>query len=385
MATFSRKRGFTLVELLVVIAIIGILIALLLPAIQAAREAARRANCTNNLKQIGLGLHNYHDARRCFPGSAQVIKYPTGNANPVGGWSFLFQILPNMEYDTIYNSIDPINIKGTITNPVTVIPLTTAGTQNAIRTARDTTVSEFLCPSNPNQIFEQPNSTTAGTKRAITNYKGMCSAFFDGFAKTNQYTGTAASTPYIGFYQCDGALYPTNIGIRIGDLADGTSHTILCGETMDFQASSWIAGSDTNMVAIPTTAPQSPTLTAGMVIKPNSATFTANYYALPGFNGSYYDQGLTGSIFTFFSLEFGLAGKNSGVYPLNPGATPCQLLSGRTPNVADIYGPSSGHPSVINCLLGDGSVRGIRKDVDASALFFGVTRNNNDPAATEAW
>ncbi len=117
MVTQSRKRGFTLVELLVVIAIIGILIALLLPAIQAAREAARRANCTNNMKQIGLGLHNYHDARHYFPGSAQVVNNPLNNANPVGGWSFLFQILPNMEYDTIYNSINPVEIKNTTLRP----------------------------------------------------------------------------------------------------------------------------------------------------------------------------------------------------------------------------------------------------------------------------
>src|SRR5512145_2021981 len=125
MSTLSRKRGFTLVELLVVIAIIGILIALLLPAIQAAREAARRANCTNNLKQIGLGLHNYHDARKCFPGSAQVVRANTNN--PVGGWSFLFLILPNMEYDSIYSSVSPALLKGTITTPPSCVPLVNTG------------------------------------------------------------------------------------------------------------------------------------------------------------------------------------------------------------------------------------------------------------------
>jgi prepilin-type N-terminal cleavage/methylation domain-containing protein len=391
MSTPSRKRGFTLVELLVVIAIIGILIALLLPAIQAAREAARRANCTNNMKQIGLGLHNYHDARHYFPGSAEVVKRDT--ANPVGGWSFLFKILPNMEYDTIYNSINPSDIKYTTAMTGTLVrPRTDNGTvsttnpnPNAIATARDTGVGEFLCPSNPNQGFENPNAAVnpPGKKYAVTNYKGFVSAFCVGFADKPQYiTNAPTSGNYPGLNSCDGALYPTNNGIRISDLADGTSHTILCGETMDFAASSWVAGSDCNMVGIPTT-------TAGG--QPSAVTpmkWKGSFFVLVGetkYNGAYYDSGLAGDIVTYFSFEFGISGKNSGTYELDPAAVPCQVGTRPiAPTKAMEYGPSSGHPSVINCLFGDGSVRGIRKDVDAQALFFAITRNNNDPAATEA-
>ncbi|MCC6123570.1 MAG: DUF1559 domain-containing protein [Pirellulales bacterium] len=395
MVTLSRKRGFTLVELLVVIAIIGILIALLLPAIQAAREAARRAHCTNNLKQIGLGLHNYHDARKYFPGSAEVVKNPANNALPVGGWSFLFKILPNMEYDTIYNSINPIEIKNTTLLPgapgTLIIPLTSNGTApsgggsgaNAIAYARDTQINEFLCPSNPNQTYEWPNAPNSpvGKKHALSNYKGMSSAFYVGFQPAVQYTGTATSAPYPGMTQCDGALYPTNSGIRISDLADGTSHTILCGETMDYTASSWIAGSDCNMVAIPTTAQGGQT---GGTVTP--VKWNQSFFALPGFNGQFYDQGGTSAIVTFFALEFGITGKTPGAYELDPLVAPCQAGTRQTQpslNRTYEYGPSSGHPSVINCLFGDGGVRGVRKDVDASALFFSVTRNNSDPAATE--
>jgi prepilin-type N-terminal cleavage/methylation domain-containing protein len=400
MVTRSRKRGFTLVELLVVIAIIGILIALLLPAIQAAREAARRANCTNNMKQIGLGLHNYHDARKQFPGSAQVVKSQA--ATPVGGWSFLFLILPNMEYDTIYSNINPDEIKRTILLTGTPIrPLTDVGTAasgaaglNAIRDARDTSINEFLCPSNPNPIFENAGgAVNSGTKHAVTNYKGMASVFYEGFQPPAQYLGTGtsiAATIYPGGQaaganaQCDGGLYPTNTGIRISDLADGTSHTILCGETMDYTASSWIAGSDCNMVGLPYTAANLQ-VASFAVTKWNNSFFAITAPA-PGYNGSFYDTGGTSVCMTYFSMEFGITGKNMGKYGLNPLVTPCQAgpRAGPTNTQPYEFGPSSGHPSVINCLFGDGGVRGVRKDVDAAALFFAITRNNNDPAATEA-
>lgn len=96
-------RGFTLVELLVVIAIIGILVALLLPAIQAARESARRANCVNNLKQMGLALHGYHDTYKAFP--VGVAGGPVAHAEKGFGWAV--RLLPYLEEQTLYNKINP--------------------------------------------------------------------------------------------------------------------------------------------------------------------------------------------------------------------------------------------------------------------------------------
>ena len=107
----NKKNAFTLVELLVVIAIIGILVGLLLPAVQAAREAARRMQCTNNLKQMGLALHNYHDANRRFPAGGNW-KTPAGVVAGRGnrplrgnGWAWTTAILPYIEQSSVYNQL----------------------------------------------------------------------------------------------------------------------------------------------------------------------------------------------------------------------------------------------------------------------------------------
>src|SRR5947209_7642263 len=108
----SRRSAFTLIELLVVIAIIAVLIALLLPAVQAAREAARRMQCVNNLKQIGIAMHNYHESQGVFPpGYTSYWKKDGGDAgtaeDDIGqGWAWGSLILPQMEQSALYNAIN---------------------------------------------------------------------------------------------------------------------------------------------------------------------------------------------------------------------------------------------------------------------------------------
>src|SRR5437899_3867670 len=142
MIRVRRRSGFTLIELLVVIAIIGVLIALLLPAVQKVREAANRTQCLNNLKQMGLALHNYHDTHRSFPpGILSTLSNPSwkmtpGNCNSEApdlgpGWSFFAFMLPYLEQDTLYRSI---RFDLPLTDP-------------ANDAARRTLVKIYVCPS----------------------------------------------------------------------------------------------------------------------------------------------------------------------------------------------------------------------------------------------
>lgn len=180
----KSRRGFTLVELLVVIAIIGVLVGLLLPSVQSAREAARRMQCSNNLKQIGLALHNYHDTNNAFP---KVSYYWNGNFNgsdrqPAGffhGFGWRTMILPFMEQNSIYDQIDfsqPINSEAGTPSNLSLIQMP---------------IQTFLCPSDPvgthtksgrqylwsNWCF--PNSGCQDTPVAVTTYKGLTGAGYD--------------------------------------------------------------------------------------------------------------------------------------------------------------------------------------------------------------
>jgi prepilin-type N-terminal cleavage/methylation domain-containing protein len=136
----SRRRGFTLIELLVVIAIIAILIGLLLPAVQKIREAAARMSCSNNLHQLGLAVHNYHDTNGYFPNA--------GTANAHWGWGTY--LLPYIEQDNLYRQLnppDPFNNTAAV-----VMPPVTNATIGAFLQSR---IKTYLCPSDP--VDNNPN------------------------------------------------------------------------------------------------------------------------------------------------------------------------------------------------------------------------------------
>lgn len=211
MQTIERKRlrperGFTLIELLVVIAIIGVLIALLLPAVQSAREAARRAQCTNNLKQIGLAMHNYHQAHGVFPPGyvsdwrRDAGDFGTAEDDLGPGWAWGSMILPQLEQNAAY---DAINFSLTMTS----------GANETVQTMR---LGTFLCPSDSMKqqipVRNEANDATIYTVGSA-NYVGVYGI------------GEVGDAPGRGT-----GVFFRNSKIGIQDITDGSSNTIAVGE-----------------------------------------------------------------------------------------------------------------------------------------------------------
>jgi prepilin-type N-terminal cleavage/methylation domain-containing protein/prepilin-type processing-associated H-X9-DG protein len=203
---YSRFRpsqhGFTVVELLVVITIIGILMALLLPAVQAAREAARRIQCTNNFKQVGLALQNYHSVKGCFP-----VGIFTGPIPFYFTWSVY--ILPYVEQQGLYNMYNFSLPRGFADR--------SAGSRNLI--ASKTVVRVYLCPSDPQAGEQVATSLDQSLDCAMTDMCGV----------SDSADWTVDSRAPKNFPLVDGIL-GANRPCRIADIKDGTSNTLMIGE-----------------------------------------------------------------------------------------------------------------------------------------------------------
>ncbi len=221
----AKRTGFTLVELLVVIAIIGILIALLLPAVQAAREAARRSQCSNNLKQLALGLHNYADTFKTFP-SGFITNFPTVFATlERSHWSWGAMTLGFIEQGALQDQLQ-----------VGRVPLWSNLTTTAGRAALQTPLSAFVCPSDTGPAL---NDFGTKYKAAFSTYEKQVTS--DGtdripIAKSN-YVGVACSgnsaTPPSGNFASYGAatgVLFSNSNVSFRDILDGTSNTAMLGE-----------------------------------------------------------------------------------------------------------------------------------------------------------
>jgi len=220
----DRREGFTLIELLVVIAIIAVLIGLLLPAIQKVREAAGRMSCGNNLKQIGLALHSYHDANGSFPPGA--IRNGVCCDTPSGATWTIF-ILPYLEQDSLYKRYD----------------FTQANEHPANAFVRQSFVKVYTCPSDMNaNVLEKPESGPgAGLPYATGSYRAV-SGRSNGLAWFDDVDGRAFPLTWRGALHMitdfkvpplptDPSFRPTPYKVeRISSIVDGTSNTLMVGE-----------------------------------------------------------------------------------------------------------------------------------------------------------
>jgi prepilin-type N-terminal cleavage/methylation domain-containing protein/prepilin-type processing-associated H-X9-DG protein len=198
------RRGFTLIELLVVIAIIAVLVGLLVPAVQKVREAANRTSCTNNLRQLGLAAHNYHNAIKAFPPGMNQAPY--ASAPKFRGYSLFVYLLPYFEQDNLYRQWDFAN------------PLNNLVGGLGARTA--TVLPGLLCPSDV--ILANPD-TSSGRPYALTSYGGN--------GGRRSFDPTAATTD--GIFHTTGPAAqpaPNQRPVRLADIRDGTSNTLLFGE-----------------------------------------------------------------------------------------------------------------------------------------------------------
>lgn len=213
----TRSRGFTLVELLVVIAIIGILVGLLLPAVQAAREAARRMQCTNNLKQIGLAMHNYSDSHKVFPPGC-VYVWPLAPAPDLnvaiqqGNWSWGALVLPYIEQTNLYNAFG-----------VSTRSLPSSMSVPANLAAMKVPLPTFRCPTdngpelNTGRLFTNDSGNVANQALATSNYIGVNSS-----GELRRAKGVASGAA--------NGIFAMNIATSIGHITDGTSNTLMIGE-----------------------------------------------------------------------------------------------------------------------------------------------------------
>jgi len=228
MASGSKvsRRGFTLIELLVVIAIIGVLIALLLPAVQAAREAARRSQCTNNMKQIGLALHNYHDVQGSFPlGWTTYAPFDTACAIPAHNQTMFAAILPQMEQSTVWNAVNFAFPAGSSSGAL-YLGVLPGSVQS---TAYGTKINSYICPSDSRNPAPAQN-VAAGVNNAYSQ---------------SSYAGNAGTWDiFRWWYGCAGSptrwIDPTgpfgqDYLFKLADMRDGSSNTILVGETSRFK------------------------------------------------------------------------------------------------------------------------------------------------------
>jgi prepilin-type N-terminal cleavage/methylation domain-containing protein len=334
----GERLGFTLVELLVVIAIIGILVALLLPAVQAAREAARRMQCSNNLKQYGLALHNYHDTFKSFV----PRKTGTGGCAPgdtrrtIGNCSRLSPFIPLLPFIEQNPMAEAIRSGDAAAAPGGPAAWYNWGPWNTAPAAQ-------LCPSDPN-VFGN-----ALTYQTVNNYA---------FSVGDQVVNVLNATDVRG-------IFAMTIGCRMADISDGTSNTIMMSERLkaNLGVTTVAVGQVDHRVA------------TAMNVAAISTTPNACYTASDGkyFRSGVQVKGRFGSLYMDGQTE--RVGFNTVLPPNAPACTGDTNANADSNNV--VLPPSSRHPGGALGVMADGSVRFISNTINTGNLGVVVSGGNS--------
>ncbi|MEQ8849555.1 DUF1559 domain-containing protein [Botrimarina sp.] len=404
-------RGFTLVELLVVIAIIGILVALLLPAVQAAREAANRNQCLNNVKQIGLALHNHHDTRGAFPlASSRPAFLPTGGTSaqvytgmmnnltpvngqigspantPIDGFSWIVQLLPFMEEENLHDRLTDLsqNFRGDAFNNMYVLSGTQGATvldqnEQAIWEAQIETVS---CPSfDGDEVAGIAINGANQTDPASGNYVALPASHYN--AQGGQLPNSLAPTSptaTLGQGNCNGAYcgngilaFPgtigtgnnaqiTDKGYQFRSMTDGTAKTVVFTESREQQINSWYSGLSAYVVGVwPEREGQAVQFPTRSTAAQQAASGPVGSWTVNGNQCSALNQGSNKST------------------PQDQEEYYCQNTFPHGNNAQRRWGPSSLHPGVVVHGYGDGHSKPIKEDINTDVYIHLITRNGREP------
>ena len=360
------RAGFTLIELLVVIAIIAVLIALLLSAVQAAREAARRAQCSNNLKQIGLALHNYLGVNDCVPPAAFDATKSTGANLFNGDFSAQARLLPYLEQQSLFNAANfSLNV---INDP--------PGTR-VNQTVATTRLSGFLCPS---------DSWPGWVMTPITAYTATASgnSYFASVGSSLEYSaGQAGGSPNGVF-----AYYPTGQGrpVTLSSIVDGLSNTIAFGEWVIGDGNPGQVSLPSDVVFVGSYPPGVTRNTQGMVMPAGAPAFQQ---WLPQCSAGVQVDRVNHTSDLGMGWAFGLPSYTIGnvLQAPNPKTPNCSVATVSSNTVANpgMWTLSSRHPGGANVLLADGSVRFLKDGTNVQTVWSLGSRAQGEVVSADAY
>ncbi|MFO0959250.1 MAG: DUF1559 domain-containing protein [Isosphaeraceae bacterium] len=347
---YPPRRGFTLIELLVVIAIIGVLIALLLPAVQQAREAARRIQCVNNLKQVGIALHNYHETLGGLPWGDGPDEW--------NQWSSLALMLPYMEQGSLYNAVNFMYGMQDWNLPFNT-------------TIHRTRVAAYSCPSDTDRL------TSANASSNYAGNAGSNPATFYDWDNTGAFNGLFG---WSGNSRKTGNYLKMTPGTGFRDILDGLSNTVAFSEKV--KGIGWF----TNTRVQDSTIPPS---TYALLSKPAAADLlnpTLVYNQCKGLNPSAAATPQNqNNIYPNGSLWYNGCPSNSRYNHVMPPNTWSCTYGGRWGDMGGAVTASSRHPGVVNALMADGSVKGIKNSISNTVWWALGSRAGSEVISSDAY